>query len=144
MSDRPNSRPSDKNASRCSAVSRKEQELAALRLRMAQVKRQLHEASARDQSIREGTVGRAVWSLIEQGRLEPSLVDLVRDQMRPAMTTRRAAAFRGTVFELPTMPVGLVPEMEEAEVAVPLTEPDVPTVRRSPIAPCGLPRRMPK
>jgi hypothetical protein len=111
---------------------------------MAQVKRQLHEASARDQSIREGTVGRAVWALIEQGRLEPSLVDLVRNEMRPAMTPRRAGAFIGTIFELPTMPVGFVPEMAEPEVAAPLTESDVPTVKRSPIAPCGLPRRMPK
>lgn len=138
MSDLPDSRPADmmsgpQHASRRSVVSRKEQELAALRLRIAQVRRQLHEASARVQSIREGTVGRAIWSLIEQGRLEPSVVALVRDEMRKAMTAQRAAAFVGTVFELPAM--------EEAEGAAP----DEPTVKRSPIAPFGLPpRRMPE
>jgi len=39
------------------------------------------------------------------------------------------------------MPVGLVQEMEEVEVAAPLAEPDVPAVKRSPVARFGLPPR---
>jgi hypothetical protein len=148
MSNLPDSHPADgpamngpQRAPRRTAVSRSEQKLAALRLALVQAKRQLHEASAREQSIREGTVGRAVWDLIEQGRLEPSVIALIRDEVRPALTPGRAAAFIGTVFELPAMPVGLVQEMEEVEVAAPLAEPDVPAVKRSPVARFGLPPR---
>ena len=49
---------------------------------------------------------RAVWALIEQGRLEPSVIALIRDEVRPCLSPGRAAALMGTVFELPTMPVG--------------------------------------
>ena len=138
MSDLPDSHPADdpvmsgpQDVQRHSAVSRSQQKLAALRLALVQAKRQLHEASVREQSIREGTVGRAVWALIEQGRLEPCVIALIRDEVRPALSPGRAAAFIGTVFELPAMPVGSAQEMEEAEVAV----------KRPPTAPFGLPAR---
>jgi hypothetical protein len=82
-----------------SAVARSEQKLSALRLAVVQAKRQLREASAREQSIREGTVGRAVWDLIQQGRLEPSVIALIRDEVRAALSPTQAAAFVDTIFE---------------------------------------------
>jgi hypothetical protein len=103
-----NSRPSDdtptdtsepQRAQHRSAVARSEQKLAALRLALVQEKRKLSEASARAQGIREGTVGRAVWDLIQQGRLEPSVIALIRDEVRAALSHSQAAAFIGTVFE---------------------------------------------
>ena len=71
-------------------------------------------------------VGRAVWALIEQGRLEPSVIALIRDEVRPCLSPGRAAAFIGTVFELPTMPVGSAEQPVKSATAVPLAEPDVP------------------
>lgn len=82
-----------------SAVARSEQKLAALRLALVQERRRLQEASAREQGIREGTVGRAVWDLIQQGRLEPCAIALIRDEVRAALSPGRASAFIGTIFE---------------------------------------------
>jgi hypothetical protein len=81
------------------AVARSEQRLAALRLALVQEKRKLHEASAREQGIREGVVGRAVWDLLEQGRLERSVAALIRDEVRARLTPAQAAAFRNKAFE---------------------------------------------
>jgi hypothetical protein len=44
-------------------------------------------------------VGRAVWNLIQQGRLEPSVIALIRDEVRAALSPSQASAFIGTVFE---------------------------------------------
>lgn len=71
-------------------------------------------------------MGRAVWALIEQGRLEPSVIALIRDEVRPCLSPGRAAALMGTVFELPTMPVGSAEQPVKSATAVPLAEPDVP------------------
>lgn len=113
--------------------------LAALRAALVQEKRKLHESSVREQSIREGTVGRAVWRLIEQGRLESSVLALIRDDLSPALSSGRAAAFIGTVFEQP-MPVTLAEEVGKAEVPVPPAQPDVPAVKRLPTTSFRVPR----
>jgi hypothetical protein len=78
---------------------RSERRLAALRLALVQEKRKLHEASAREQSIREGVVGRTVWDLLAQGKLEPSVVALIRDEVRAHLTPAQAGAFRNKAFE---------------------------------------------
>jgi hypothetical protein len=148
MSDLPDSHPSDdpmtsgpQHVQRRSAVSRSEHKLAALRLALVQAKRSFHEASVRERSIRERTVGRAVWALIEQGRLEPSVIALIRDEVRPFLSPGRAAAFIGTVFELPTMPVGSAQEPVKSATAVSLAEPDIPTATQLPTKPFRLPAR---
>lgn len=46
-----------------------EERLAAARRQLALGKRQLRKASVREQGIRDGEVGRAVWHLVEQARL---------------------------------------------------------------------------
>ena len=84
---------------------------------------------------------RAVWALIEQGRLEPSVIALIRDEVRPCLSPGRAAALMGTVFELPTMPVGSAEQPVKSATAVPLAEPDVPTATQLPTKPFRLPTR---
>jgi hypothetical protein len=147
MSDLPDTDPANgpvmngpQRRPRRSAVSHWEQKLAAARLVLAQAKRQLHEASAREQSIREATVGRAVWALIERGQLELSVVALIRDEVRPALTPGRAAAFIGTVFELPALPAGSAQDCEE-EMAATIAEQEISAVKQSPITLFGLPPR---
>jgi hypothetical protein len=148
MSDLPDSHPSDtpmmrgpKHVQRRSVVSRSEEKLAALRLAVVQAKRQLHEASVREQSIREGTLGRAVWRLIEQDRLEPCVVALIRDEVRPFLSPARASAFVGTVFELQPMPAGSVREPTKAETTVLLAEPEISAATQPPITRFRLPVR---
>jgi hypothetical protein len=84
---------------RRSAVVRSEKRLAALRLALVQEKRKLHDASAREQAVREGVVGRAVWALVEQGLLDPSVTALIRDEVRSRRTLAQGAAFANTAFE---------------------------------------------
>ena len=84
---------------RRSAVARSEHKLAALRQALVQEKRKLHEAAAREQGLRDRTVGRAVWNLIQHGRLEPAMIALIRDEVRAHLSPARAAAFRNTIFE---------------------------------------------
>jgi hypothetical protein len=124
---------------RRSAVLRSEKKLAALRLALIQAKRQLHEASAREQSIRKGTLGRAVWALIEQGRLEPSVIALIRDEVHPALSPGRAGAFIGTLFELPPPESAQEPEMVEIPVAI--DEPELSAAKRVPVTRFRLPVR---
>ena len=147
MSDRSETLPADRlsttgspRAPRSTAVTRCEQKLAALNLKIAQAKRKLHKESVREQSIREATVGRAVLSLIEQGAFEPAALALVRHEVHKAMTPARFAAFIGTVFEMPAMQGRLV---EEKTMPVPSAEPNVTFTKPSPSALFGLPRRQP-
>jgi|SRR5882672_8341130 len=81
-----------------SAVSRLEERVAALRLKVAQEKRRLHEMSAREQSIREGVVGRVVWALIEKNLLEQQVIDLIREELRGSVGPKQSAALSNTVF----------------------------------------------
>ncbi|WP_143198103.1 hypothetical protein [Bradyrhizobium sp. AS23.2] len=143
MPDLPDNRPTDcptrsepQSVRSRSAVSRSEAKLAELRRELVQAKRQLHEASVRERSIRESTLGRAVWRLIEQKRLEPSTVALIRDEVRPFLSSRSAPAFIGTPFELQSPA-----ELERLEAAVPPVAQDIPAVTRLPAAPFSLPRR---
>ncbi|MDA9524771.1 hypothetical protein XI06_31875 [Bradyrhizobium sp. CCBAU 11434] len=76
-----------------------EERLKATRRRMAIGKRQLRKASVREQGIRDGEVGRAVWRLIEQAELGDAVIDLIRIELRSHLTPVQAAAFRGTCFE---------------------------------------------
>lgn len=76
-----------------------EERLKATRRRLAIGKRQLRNASVREQRIRDGEVGRAVWHLIEQGELGDAVIKLIRAELRGRLTPAQAAAFRGTVFE---------------------------------------------
>jgi hypothetical protein len=149
MSDLPDSHPSEgpmtsgpQQRHRSSAVSRSEQKVAALRLALVRAKRSYHEASVRERSIREGAVGRAVWRLIEQGRLEPSVMALIRDEVRLFLSPGRTAAFIGTEFELPTMPVGSAQEPAKSAAAVAIAEPDVPTATQRSTRPFRLPTRL--
>lgn len=84
---------------RRSAVVQSEKRLAALRLAVVREKRKLHDASAREQAVREGVVGRAVWSLLEQGLLDASVIALIRDEVRSRRTFAQDAAFANTAFE---------------------------------------------
>jgi len=81
-----------------SAVARLEERVAALRLKVAQEKRRLHEASAREQSIREGVVGRAVWALIQKDLLEQDVIDLIREELRGRLGPTQSAALSNTAF----------------------------------------------
>ena len=76
-----------------------EERVAAVRRQLALGKRRLRNASVREQGIRDGEVGRAVWRLIEQAELSDALIDLIRAELRGRLTPVQAAAFRGTVFE---------------------------------------------
>jgi xanthine/CO dehydrogenase XdhC/CoxF family maturation factor len=77
-----------------------EEEVKAARRRVALSMRELRRASVREQGIRHGEVGRALWRLIEQGQLEGRVIDLIRAELRGHLTPAQAVAFRGTVFEL--------------------------------------------
>ncbi|MCK1520976.1 hypothetical protein [Bradyrhizobium sp. 17] len=76
-----------------------EERLNAARRRLAIGRRQLRNASVREQGIRDGEVGRAVWHLIEQAELGDAVIDLIRAELRVHLTPAQAAAFRGTIFE---------------------------------------------
>lgn len=76
-----------------------EERLKSTRRRLAISKRQLRNASVREQGIRDGEVGRAVWHLIEQAELGDAVIDLIRTKLRGRLTPAQAAAFRGTIFE---------------------------------------------
>ena len=76
-----------------------EERVAAVRRQLALGKRRLRSASVREQGIRDGEVGRAVWHLIEQAELEDAVIDLIRTELRGRLTPVQAAAFRGTIFE---------------------------------------------
>jgi hypothetical protein len=82
-----------------SAVERAEERLAALRLQIAREKRRLRDASVREKGIREGVVGRAVWDLVEEGKLEQAVIDLIRDELRGRLNPAQAAALLDTIFE---------------------------------------------
>jgi hypothetical protein len=82
-----------------SAVARAEERLAAARRKLVREKRRLRDASAQEQGIREGAVGRMVWDLVEQGRLERAVIDLIRTELRGRLTPAQASAFRDSVFE---------------------------------------------
>jgi hypothetical protein len=82
-----------------SAVARSEERLAALQAKLAQAKRKLHDASAREQAIRERVVGRAVWALVQQGGLDHSVIDLIGRELRGQLRPSQAAAFIDTIFE---------------------------------------------
>lgn len=53
----------------------------------------------REQGIRDGEVGRAVWRLIEQAELSDAVIDQIRAELQRRHTPAQAAAFRGTIFE---------------------------------------------
>ncbi|MCS3765280.1 MULTISPECIES: hypothetical protein [Bradyrhizobium] len=76
-----------------------EERLAATRRQLAVGKRRLRDASVREQGIRDGEVGRAMWHLASQGRLADAVIELIRAELRGHLTPAQAAAFRGTVFE---------------------------------------------
>jgi len=76
-----------------------EERLAAIIGRLALGKRRLHDASMREQGIRDGEVGRVVWRLIEQAEMGDAVIGLIRAELRGCLTPAQAAAFRGTVFE---------------------------------------------
>lgn len=82
-----------------SAVARSEERLAALQAKLARAKRMLHQASAREEAIRERVVGRAVWALVERGGLDQSVIDIVRGELRGQLRPNQVAAFAGTIFE---------------------------------------------
>lgn len=74
--------------------------LNASRRQLALGKRQLRRASVREQGIRDGEVGRAVWRLIEQAALDGRVIDLIRAELRGHLTPTQKVAFLGTVFEV--------------------------------------------
>jgi hypothetical protein len=82
-----------------SAVKLAEERLAAVQQKLAREKRRLREASAREKGIREGVVGRAVWKLVNEGGLEPAVVDLIRAELRGHLTPAEASALADTLFE---------------------------------------------
>jgi hypothetical protein len=81
-----------------SAAARLEERVATLRLKVVQEKRRLHEASAREQSIREGVVGRAVWTLIQKDLLKRDVIDLIREELRGSLGPTQSAALSNTTF----------------------------------------------
>ena len=76
-----------------------EERLAAARRQLVLGKRRLRDASVREQGIRDGEVGRAVWHLVEQGQFEDNVIDLIRAELRSHLSPVQVRAFRGTVFE---------------------------------------------
>jgi xanthine/CO dehydrogenase XdhC/CoxF family maturation factor len=76
------------------------EEVKAARRRVALSMRELRRASVREQGIRDGEVGRAVWRLIEQAQLEGRVIDQIRAELRGHLTPAQKAAFLGTIFEL--------------------------------------------
>ncbi|TFV48053.1 hypothetical protein [Bradyrhizobium niftali] len=91
--------PEPQRAQPRSAVARSEERLAALQAKLAQAKRMLHEASAREDAIRERVVGRAVWALVQKGGLDHAVIDLIRRELRGQLRPAQAGAFTDTVFE---------------------------------------------
>jgi hypothetical protein len=73
--------------------------LEAARRQLALGKRLLRDASVREQGIRDGEVGRAVWHLVEQAQLEDAVIDLIRSELRGRLSPAQASAFRDTIFE---------------------------------------------
>jgi hypothetical protein len=82
-----------------SAVARAKERLAATQLQLAQEKRRLRNASAREQGIREGEVGRVIWDLVAQGKLDHVVIDLIRTELRERLSDAQASAFQDTIFE---------------------------------------------
>src|SRR5690348_7819479 len=82
-----------------SAVARSKERLVALQAELAQAKRKLHDASVREQAIREHVVGRAVWALVQQGGLDHSVINLIRRELRGQLRPTQAVAFIGTIFD---------------------------------------------
>jgi hypothetical protein len=80
------------------AAERLKERLAVLDQQRAQAKRRLREVSAREQGIREGAVGRAVWKLADQGALEPAVVDLIRAELHRHLTAAQFGALADTIF----------------------------------------------
>ena len=82
-----------------SAVKLAKERLAAVQQKLAREKRRLRDASAREKGIREGAVGRAVWKLVNQGGLEPAVVDLIRAELHGHLSPAQACALVDTIFE---------------------------------------------
>jgi hypothetical protein len=74
--------------------------LKATRRQLVLGKRQLRRASVREQGIRDGEVGRAVWRLIGMAKLEARVIDLIRAELRDHLTPAQKVAFVGTIFEV--------------------------------------------
>jgi chorismate mutase len=76
-----------------------EERLKRARLRLAQAKKGLQQQSMRERSRRERDVGKIVVRLAEQGELDPSVVALLRDEVRATCRSpAQVAAFRDTPF----------------------------------------------
>lgn len=93
-----NENPTSREVPR-SGVARAEERLAAARLLLVREKRRLRDASVREQSIRECAVGRMVWHLVEQGRLDRAAIELIRTELRGRLTAAQKPAFADTIFE---------------------------------------------
>jgi hypothetical protein len=78
-------------------ISHFEERLKRARLRLARAKSELHVQSMRERSRRERDVGKIVWQLIDDGKLDKSTVDLIRDEVQAACRSpAQVSAFRGT------------------------------------------------
>ena len=74
-----------------------EERLKRARLRLAQAKKELQQQSMRECSRRERDVGKIVLRLIDEAKLDPLVVALLRDEVRAACRSpAQVAAFRGT------------------------------------------------
>jgi hypothetical protein len=93
-----NANPTSREIPR-SGVARAEERLAAARLQLVREKRRLRDASVREQTIRECAVGRMVWDLVERGKLERAVIDLIRSELRGRLTPTQVPAFFDTIFE---------------------------------------------
>jgi phosphoenolpyruvate-protein kinase (PTS system EI component) len=81
------------------AITYFEERLKRARLRLAQAKKELHQQSIRERSRRERDIGKIVWRLIEDGKLEQSVIALLRDEVRAACRSpEQVSAFRGTLL----------------------------------------------
>jgi hypothetical protein len=81
-----------------SAVELARERLAATQKKLARDKRLLRDVSAREQGIREGAVGRAIWKLVNRDGLEPAMVDLIHAELHVHMSPAEAAALADNIF----------------------------------------------
>jgi phosphoenolpyruvate-protein kinase (PTS system EI component) len=80
-----------------SSLDRMQQKLEAARRSLAKAESDFRKASARQESIRAAAVGRAIWSLIKDDRLDPEVIALIRNALDASTSVTSALA--GTPFE---------------------------------------------
>jgi hypothetical protein len=88
------------NAHTNKSVAHFEEQLRKARLKLAAAKVEQAKQADRGKRIRERTIGRIMLELIEEGRIDPSVIALLRDEVkRSCRQSSQVAAFAGSLFQ---------------------------------------------